>query len=329
MLKSIRVFMSATDESATSSGANALLDVWTDDISLMAGPPFLDNVLIKSQPIVYPENVDNIVVILSFCSKDSPASYTLQIENFSGNNWVTLKSSVVTENKVYWGKDNVIKNPQDYISSDGNIWLLITGKNDNTPFRMCLDYLNFQVNYKEGSENYLMSYYGASGKLTFSKNNYSYQDQTYLYDDGAVILAQGNSSIMVSEPTLVVVKPRDGSNIEVDVNHFVIKGSESSIARSGWSTVGFTVLGSYPTVTPGTGPGNENVTININTSPLTYNAWANYLSELQNRYGEYNVSWTPSGNTLTLVIKGLDNDSILGNDIYYSEMFTEVQVSLG
>jgi hypothetical protein len=320
------------------------LSLWTDDITLFAGPPFEVDTVLTSMLIIAPESVDNIVGTLAFLS-NSPASYTLQIENSTGG-WETFTDMPdpvsVDQNKVYWvetiGGANATtqyNDPRNYIYNNV-INIRIIGHNDSSPFSLCLDYLDFQVNYKENSENYLASFYGSSGRLTFTMVNYSYPDQTCIYDDGAVIIAQQNSSVMASGgaplPDLMYVEPGDGNNIEVHVNHFALTGFGSSLSRRGWSAISATVVDSYYL---NQGANVPNVSIEIYTSPYTDQAWVNYLSGLFDDFDArgYNPTFSKDlladtgGEHLTLTIRGKNIDNTTP-DIYYYEKVTEVQVQL-
>jgi len=313
------------------------LSSWTDEITLFDGPPFDVDTVLTSMPIIAPENLDNIVENLAFFSNYSSASYTIQIQNSDGNweNFNPVKQENVGLDKVYW-VDNIgganattqDNNPRKYIYNNA-INIRITGHNDNLPFSLCLDYLDFQVNYKENSENYLASFYGSSGRLTFTMVNYSYPNQTYIYDDGAVIVAQLNSSGMASggapAPDLMVVTDMGSNNIRVDVNHFVLTGlGESSISRRGWAAIRATVVDSYYL---NQGASVPNVSIEIYTAPYTDQAWVNYLSGLRDDFDArgYNPIFTKDpladtgGEHLTLTIQG---------NISYYEKVTEVQVQL-
>ena len=332
--------------------ANAIdtyLSAWTDEITLFDGPPFEVDTVLTSMPILAPDNLDYIVENLAFLSKDSSAYYTLQIKNSDGNweNFKTVRPDNIGLDKVYWveniGGANATtqdNDPRNYIFNDV-INIRITGHNDNLPFSLCLDYLDFQVNYKENSENYLASFYGNSGRLMFNMVNYSYPNQTWVYDDGAVIVAQQNSSVMASggapTPPLVYVEPGDGNNIKVYVNHFVLtRFGRSSISSGGWSTIRAKVVDNYPVKQATDGPNASIVSIEIYTSPYTDQAWVKYLSGLCDDFNAlgYNSSLDRNpladisgGEHLTLTIQGKDNVTT-NPDISYYETVTEVQVQL-
>jgi hypothetical protein len=314
------------------------LTLWTDEIALYAGPPFEVDTVLTSMPILAPENMDSIVENLAFLSNYSPAYYTLQIQNSDGEweNFADRPNPVsVDQNKVYWvetigGAENTTRDndPRNYIFNDV-INIRITGYNNSFPFSLCLDYLNFQVNYKENSENYLASFYGNSGRLVFNMVNYSYPNQTYVYDDGAVIIAQLNSSGIASggapTPDLMVVTDLGDGKTRVDVNHFVLVGPVRSISGRGWSAIRATAVDSYYLNYNVNVP---SVSIDIYTLPSTDQAWVNYLSSLNDDFSARgytsSLSMTPladisGGKHLTLTIQG---------NISYYEKVTEVQVQL-
>jgi hypothetical protein len=328
-VKAIRAYMGAQSWTPNAQFANTVLDLWMDDISVLAGPPFHVVFTMTSQPIVHSENVDNIIENLSFWSQDYPAYYTLQIRNFASNQWEILgpyDNVLVGENKIYW--DNILTNPENYIDNYSHtIKLRMTGYSANSPFRLRLDWLNFKLNYNENYENYYLAYFGAAGKITFTMNNYSYPNQTYTYEDGAVILSQNNSSIIVSkpQPALVVAKTIDNQNIEVDVNHYVIVGSEGSISRRGYTSIRASVVDYYspPEIFS---PNRSEVIIEIDNSPFTDDAWYNYLLALNNDFNA--KGYHSSLNGLTLTIQGIDNVSN-NPDIYFYETTTSIEVSLG
>lgn len=88
-------------------------------------------------------------------------------------------------------------------------------------------------------------------------------------------------------------------------------------------------MDSYYVVQPGFAPNRSKVIIEIDNSPYTDDAWANYLLGLKNNFNaeDYHSSenFGPSG--LTLTIQGRDN--VTDNpDIYYYEKVTEIEFEL-
>jgi hypothetical protein len=300
-IETIRAQMYAEVTAASAGGTIASLDVWADDISLLAGPPFWDNLLIGSQQIISPNDVDNVVITIGFSSQDSGSRDNLYIlENNGKDNFLNspnleqLEENVLGANtKFYWSgtSDNKLvldikDNPGKYIDNNGIIWLNLLAENDNSPFRLLFDYINFQVNYKPGYENnaFIQGYYGSSGALTFQMSLYSFPNQSYIYDDGAVILVQENKSVMVSPPIppLVDVKeiPGDPNSIEVDVNHVALTGvSPPPITKTGYASVGAYLENDITVIKGQENSGPMIFDIKIPYSSITANAWSNYLND--------------------------------------------------
>jgi hypothetical protein len=332
-IETIRAWMYAYAKSFTASGSTANLDVWTDYISLLAGPPFWDNVLIGSRQILSPQYVDNVVVTIGFTSKDSGSRDNLYIlENNGTDNWrinsnpVLLSENVLNAgSKFYW--ENIVldveNNPGKYIDNNGVIWLNVLAENDNSPFRLQFDYVNFQVNYlPEHEQNtFIQGYYGSSGALTFQMNLYSFPNQSYIYDDGAVILVQNNTSVMVSQPSLVSVSniKEDPNNIEVDFNHVSLIGfAPPPITKTGYASIGVKLENEYPVYGPiNNQPENYSVILQIKKYSLTENAWQTYL---QSRADYLN---TPSDNNFFYAKGFVANFEPYADENYFLFYITE------
>jgi hypothetical protein len=350
----IRAWLYAYAAAGTSSGSTAALDVWADDISLLAGPPFWDDLLIGSNQIVSPQYVDNVVITLGFWSKDSGTNENLYIleNNYPNDNWlinskpVPLRENakVKADNKQYWtftiGNVNG-DNRGKYIDNNGIIWLNFLAENDNSPFRLWFDYINFQVNYLPGYEQNanIQGYFGSSGALTFNMSLYSFPNQSYIYDDGAVILVQNNTSVMASPPIppLVDVKeiPGDDTNIEVDVNHVALTGiSPPPITKTGYASVGVYLESSFFSIN-----GQENFVpfdIKIPNYSLTANAWYNYLVDRAKYFNSENF-FSSRGFTATAMDPTFDenwlylriSNTVNSNaNIFYYEHVKQVNFSI-
>ncbi len=170
------------------------------------------------------------------------------------------------------------------------------------------------------------------GLIRFDANNAYYVDQSWIYELGAVILAQGNASFMVSrfeDVGLVVVDDKDiygnplpGDNIRVEVNFIRIKRFDASISSTGTSTILLARENSRYEVENGP---RENVVVRVNS---TYrNAWAEYLSWLARELNAKGYLAGFDNRALRLTILG-KKTSPGENDIYYYERVTEIEVSL-
>jgi hypothetical protein len=292
-IESIRAWMYAYANSATASGSQSKTDAWTDYISLLAGPPFVDNVLIGSKQITAPHYVTSVTLNIGFLSKDSGSMVDLYLlENNGTDNWLVnpnpvllQEQDVTAEGRVDWTIP-LPGIPDNYIDNNGVIWLNLVAENDNSPFRLLFDYVKFQLTYVPGYEQeaFIQGYYGSSGALTFQMNLYSFPNQSYIYDDGAVILYQDNSSIMVSPPTpplVQVINVPDSDKIRVNFNHVALTGvSPPPITKTGYASISVYLENSYYTYSNPLD--NQIVTLKIKKSPLTAGAWADYLSKLAN-----------------------------------------------
>ncbi|MEM2907947.1 MAG: hypothetical protein QXP65_01910, partial [Candidatus Hadarchaeales archaeon] len=170
------------------------------------------------------------------------------------------------------------------------------------------------------------------GLIRFDANNAYYVDQTWVYELGAVILAQGDASFMVSrfeDVGLVVVDNRDafgnplpGDNIRVEVHLIRIKRFDSSISSTGTSTILLAKENSYYEVENSP---RENVVVRVNS---TYkDAWAEYLSWLARELNAKGYHATFDNRSLRLTILGKDTAPGV-KDIFYYEKVTEIEVSL-
>jgi hypothetical protein len=168
----------------------------------------------------------------------------------------------------------------------------------------------------------LLSFDNSGGTLSFQINNSYYVDQTWVYENGAVILVQEGKSIMASMPAMVAAVDDERDNIRVEVHVVRLKGKGTSIGGAGTRTIVLVKENSYYEVENSP---RENVTISVNS---TYRgAWAEYLSWLArvlNAKG-YNASFDNSAFRLTILGKRMASGV---SDILYYERVTEIEVSL-
>jgi hypothetical protein len=333
----IRVGLSDLASAGSSAFAQVGASLSIDEISLLDGPPFDIDVTIKSATINNPDNVESIVENIGFWSIGGSAYYTLQIENFAnpGNPWENLRSGYVGGAEVFWG--NVLNNPRNYIeNTSGTIMLRLIGHSDNMPFDLALDWVDLEANYPSSYIDYYSPNFTRNGRVEFDMLNYSYPDQTYIYEDGAVILyqRQENSSTMVSEPLfpLAVAIPRDNDNIEVNINTILVdksNTSNNSVVKGGWSTISVQAVDNYYRVPLSSTPSTAFVEIDIDNSPLTSDAWYDYLNKLAiNLNAQGANAYVQSGeNKFSLIIQGKVDDPLV-NDIYYSEKVQEIVVGI-
>jgi hypothetical protein len=86
-----------------------------------------------------------------------------------------------------------------------------------------------QDDYDSGSD--LLSL----GSITYISSNHYYIDQTYEYENGALIVAQGEKSLMKLSPGISIQK--EGGEISVSINAVEIMGAERSISSNSFEEI--------------------------------------------------------------------------------------------
>ncbi len=290
---------------------SARADLWVDEVSLVIGPPYRVWSEYSSNQVGSPGEVSSLTITTKLKSEEAPALCTLQLYHPSTGEWENLRRGTVRE-EVVW--ENTIANPQPYFDSQGRVRLRLQAENSTTFFRLCQDYLRLSLEYRMPR---------GGGSIEFEMRNAQYPSQTYIYEDGAVILLQGDSGVMLSEPNLLTVRERGENEVEIWVNRYFVVGRESSLSQGGWTSLKISSLGSYFAVQAEEQPNRENVTLEI-TSPRR-EVWRRYLQKLE---GELNslglhASLHPENNLLTILGKVVENGR---KDIYYYERVYELYV---
>lgn len=173
-----------------------------------------------------------------------------------------------------------------------------------------------------------LSYLGAgtenssSGTVSFRPYNLVYPDQTYVYEEDAVIMLQEGKNLMISHPSLISTSEASGDLIEVRVHRFIISGVSSSISTTGSAGIEVTKLSSREVVAPLEGPNREEVVLEVSSDYR--NSWRDYLEEEEKKLDAKGYNASLDG--LTLTIRGKNTGG--GKDIYYYETLTELEVTV-
>jgi len=158
------------------------------------------------------------------------------------------------------------------------------------------------------------------GSIEFLEPNVT-PTQTYIYEDGAVILVQGDRALMISQPTMITASEKVGGDIRVDVHRIIISSLRNSTSEGSTRGIRVEAKSSMYIVQPFGGPNYDSVSITIQSD--FKDAWMEYLKSVERNLKGFGA-YIPDENKLTLTITGKHTP---GNDIYYYEKITEIEVS--
>lgn len=159
------------------------------------------------------------------------------------------------------------------------------------------------------------------GTILYSSRNNYYIDQTFMYENGALILAQDDGSILRLSPGLSFSRPASDT-IQVSINAIKVQGATRSLGSSGVEEI--RILSNASATLYSGGVVITDLTIDLGTDYPS--AWADYLNMSARNagliYGS-NYTITSSGSSVNMVITGT------GEDIQLSVKRTIVDVSTG
>ncbi|MEM2978555.1 MAG: hypothetical protein QXM46_04630 [Candidatus Hadarchaeales archaeon] len=287
-------------------------DLWVDEVSLTVGPPYKVEAEYSSSQLGSTGEVEQLTITTLLKTEGARALCTLSIYNPSLGGWEVVRDGTVGGEEEVW--ENALLSPQAYLSTEGKIRLRLRGENSTSFFKLCQDYLKLSLDYKQER---------SSGSVEFEMRNSQYPDQTYVYEDGAVILLQGSRGVMLSQPAMLSFRERGENEVEITVNRYFIVGGDSSLSQSGYVSLKVTSLGSYFGVQAGEEPNRENVVLEIK-SPRK-EIWREYLRTLAEELNGrgLNAVLDVDRNVLTVLGKVVEGGK---KDIYYYERIYEFSV---
>jgi hypothetical protein len=142
------------------------------------------------------------------------------------------------------------------------------------------------------------------GSIEFLEPNVA-PAQTYIYEDGAVILVQGDKILMISQPAMITATEANGDNIRVDVHRVIITGPRNSTSEGGTRGIRVEAKQSGYIVQPSSGPNCENISLTVTSSYR--NAWMEYLLDESRELSAMGIKTFLDEEALTLTIMGRDN----------------------
>ncbi len=150
---------------------------------------------------------------------------------------------------------------------------------------------------------------------------FEFGDQSWIYEMGMIVLTQDDVELMDSAPYMVTVWEASKEELGVYVDVIKVRGLESSISKTGTSTITVSILRRFEK-----NEARENAVIKINSENYG-DAWRDYLTSENERLGAKGYHPLFDNENLTLTIRGKDENAG-ENDIIYYQKVTEVWVSI-
>lgn len=155
------------------------------------------------------------------------------------------------------------------------------------------------------------------GSIKYTSKNAYYIDQSYILENGALILNQNSGDIMTVRPTFSVVDMND-----LSFNIVKLTGIEGKTSASGYGT--------YPIQTKFSSSAFSMIQhvkqITVFTS--YENAWSNYFNDsLLNSELDYSISEATTGDGLTITFFDTENAKL--PDLSLNVIEVEIQIALG
>lgn len=144
--------------------------------------------------------------------------------------------------------------------------------NDDDNFRISIEGLNTT----NSTDQLVISDSYSPGNIRYASNNGYYVDQTFAYENGAVIVSQRERSLMKLGPS-ISIKNQSESLLKVDLTLMKIAGDRVVITSNGIEEIKLTGNDWVEEFAPTKNESLTNLTISINTSYPS--AWAKYLND--------------------------------------------------
>ncbi|WP_410508425.1 hypothetical protein RSJ42_16995 [Methanosarcina hadiensis] len=164
------------------------------------------------------------------------------------------------------------------------------------------------------------------GGVTYYSENRQYPDQVFRYENGALIMAQGENSQMKRKPSFDIQKT-DNENYAITIDAINLTGETASLSSSTLTALRLTGDSINPILNSSTDYLNESIN-SFNLSICTHytDAWATYLNDTAKEAGlvyntDYKIiypgigcvclSFLPTGNNYSIYI----NKTIIGAEL--------------
>lgn len=196
------------------------------------------------------------------------------------------------------------------------------------------------VNNEEYTMNITLANHSFSHKIdcggvTYYSENRQYPDQVFRYENGALIMAQGESSQMKRKPSFDIQKI-DNENYEITINAINLTGETTSVSSSNLAALRLTGCSTNPILNSSTDYLNESIN-SFNLSICTHytDAWATYLNDTAKEAGllyntDYKITYPDLGCVCLSILPTGNNYSIYVNKtIIGAELGTGSSMGIG
>ncbi len=141
-----------------------------------------------------------------------------------------------------------------------------------------------------------------SGRIGYRSNNIYFSDQTYAFENNAIIVEQNRHSTIKTGPIVEIVKDNATNNLSLSMTIIHIVGNPDTLGGSKSQIIQTTLIAAETNIYDWVIP--ENITINIETSYPQ--AWKKYYNNFLT-----NTSRLNSGNFQISILEDVDEDQIL------------------
>lgn len=127
------------------------------------------------------------------------------------------------------------------------------------------------------------------GGITYSSNNREYVDQIYRYENGALILKQGERSIMKEDPSFITIFNNTSDNYNILVQAINIKGYSGTISSNTAASLKLNGTKVEP-IYNNSSNGEDVKSFNCTITTKYPEAWKSYLGKVSRKAGLENYA---------------------------------------
>jgi hypothetical protein len=122
------------------------------------------------------------------------------------------------------------------------------------------------------------------GGITYYSNNRQYVDQIFRYENGALILKQGERSLMKQDPSFIITSDKTNDNCNISIQAINIKGYSDTISSDTDSSLRLNGT-KVETIYSSSSGGEDIKSLNCMITTKYPEAWMSYLSKIARKAG--------------------------------------------